>query len=547
MLELLRIENLAIIDSAEIEFGPGLNVLTGETGAGKSIIVGALGLLRGARASPDLIRTSAQEARISAIFRSGEQETIVGRRIATQRSSTTIDGELTSVGSLAQLTSTLLDIYGQHDHQSLLQPAEHLALLDDTLGSEQLLASVQEGYRRVQALQSELEALRRSAAERARELDIIAFQCREIDAVGVRPGEEEELKQERTVLAHAQALAEAARGAVETLYEEEGAAVERLDLARRMLERAGTTDHRLIALAQELAQAQQAVQATAQALQEYAERLEADPHRLEEVEARLASIDRLRLKYGSTCAEILAFRTQREADRKRLEGSGERTEHLEQALARAQAQLQTEALALSQARQTAARELSQRITQELKALGMGDARLVIHVNRQEEGSGPGQGPPRYQCGPKGIDQVQLLFSANPDEPPRPLVKVASGGELSRLMLAIRTVSRPPVDTLVFDEVDVGIGGEAAVQVGERLAQLSRSAQVIVITHLPQVASRAARHFWIAKTVRRGRTLTSVSPLAGQEREEELARMLSGTKSREALAHARELLRRGSQG
>lgn len=544
MLRFLSIARLAIIDSVDLELGPGLTVLTGETGAGKSIIVGAVDLLLGGRASADLIRTGAESAQVQAVVETPDGREIIVRRelTASGRSRAFIDGTLVTTAALRDTMAPLVDLHGQHDHQALLDPASHLDLLDEFAGlgaDRQAVAAAFEAWRQSR---DALASCQMDERERAARLELTAFQLSEIDRVNPRPGEDDDLAETRRVLANADRLHRLCQEAYDELYEGDGAVLERLGRVwKRVAELAALDRHFEGALAARDAVLPQ-LQDLAWQLRDRATHLEASPERLQEVEDRLAALERLKRRYGPTLQDVIARRAHLVAERDTLSMSGDRAAELEAEVARRRVQYLEAAERLSKARQAAAPRLTRHLEAELAELAMGAARCEV---RFEPGGLP---EPRWL--PCGIDALELYLSANPGEDLRPLARIASGGELSRVMLALKTLvsTDAPGKTLVFDEVDAGIGGRAADAVGARLRQLGERFQVLCITHLPQVAAYAHHHYSIAKAVRNGRTVTLVDALSSERRVQEIARMMGGsTASPKVLDGARELLASRAKG
>lgn len=569
MLRELYIENLAIIGRVRLSLDAGLNVLTGETGAGKSIVIDALELVLGGRASPDMVRAGEDRLLVEALFEVDADrfpraaavleemgwsagELVLSREVQRGgRSSCRINGRPATVAMVRALTRHLVELHGQHEHQLLLDRSSHLDFLDAFAGATSLRQEVEQAYRRWKEIRAQLEELRSSARERARRLDLLEFQIREIDAARLREGEEEELLRHRQVLAAAERLAGATRQAYELLYAAaEGSIHDRLALAAALLDEASRVDESLRPLAGQVHELLAAVDEVAREVAAYADRVELDPARLAEVEARLAVIDALKRKYGDTVAAILAFREQAAREREALLHADETALELERELGEVEAGLAALAERLSHLRARAASALAERVNAELEGLAMSSARFVVSVGQREDPSGlPCQGR-RLAIGPQGADQVEFLFTANPGEPPRPLEKVASGGELARVMLALKTVlaDLDGIPTLVFDEVDAGIGGHTAHVLGSKLARVARRRQVVVVTHLAPVAAFARHHLVVRKTLRDGRTDVEVQVLADEElRIQELARMVGGARvTREALDHARRLRQEAAQ-
>lgn len=563
MLREVYIENLAIIGRVRLSLDAGLNVLTGETGAGKSMVIDALELALGGRASPDLIRAGEDRLVVEALFQVDAarypraaavleemgltpEELVVSREVQrTGRSLCRINGRPATVAMARAVSRGLVELHGQHEHQVLLDRSSHLDLLDLFGGLGDLRQRVTEAYRRWQRIRKELEELRSSARERARRLDLLEFQIREIDAARLRAGEDDELRRERQVLAAAEKLAGSARQAYELLYGgAEDSVHDRLARAAALLAEAARVDEGLNGLAAQVADLLAAVDEVARELGAYADGLEADPARLAQVEARLAAIDALKRKYADTVAGILAFREEAARERERLAGSEESGRELERELQEVEVSLAALAHELSTRRLAAASQLAERVTGHLRELAMGSARFLVDVQQEEDEGGLACGGRRLAVASHGVDRVEFVFSANPGEPARALERVASGGELSRVMLALKTVlaDLDGIPTLVFDEVDAGIGGHVAHVLGAKLARVSQHHQVVVVTHLAPVAAFAARHLVVEKSVRGARTDVDVRSLdAEEERLHELARMLGGAEiTREALEHARRL-------
>lgn len=574
MLTHLQIRQFALIDRLDVELGPGLNVLTGETGAGKSIIIDALGLALGGRASREMVREGAETASVQAAFSLNpaspalmeilqelglqdgfdprEEELIIRRDLSLQGPNRCwINGRLVTVAQLQRLAAALVEVHGQLDQQTLLQSREQLRLLDQFGAAEigPALAAYQDAYRRWKEAQQALEAVQMDEGERARRIDLLRYQINEIDGVAPAAGEDKALQEERQVLLHAGKLLEAVEGAYGLLYAGDGrrAAADGVAEAVSLLERAAATDPRLGELLAPLQEALVALQDSAPRLRRYIEGLDVEPQRLEQVESRLAALEGLKRKYGPSLEEVQAFRAQAAAQLEELEGAADRRAALEQALEEAESALFQAASRLSALRQRWARRLEEAVGRELQGLGLGEPRLVVHLTQPVPAAAEGLW--REGTGllpqPFGADRVELLFSGNRGESPKPLAKVASGGELSRIMLAIKTVLAQvdEVPTLIFDEVDAGIGGETAQAVGARLSSLASHRQVLCITHLPQIAARAHRHFVVRKDMSGSRTRVTVERVEGDERVRELARMLGASREASSLQHARNLLAR----
>lgn len=580
MLGEMTIEQFALIDHVRLGFAPGLNVLTGETGAGKSIILDALQAVLGGRAGADMVRTGAERAAVAAVFDlQGQAERIrtlaemgiaigddcllVLRREINRsgRGRYLINGQTVTAAMLKQAGDGLADLHGQHEHQSLLQAEKHLDLLDqyggslltregkvldvlDTYGGGPIMGLRQEVahlYRELQAARVELQALLGDDRDRARREDLLRFQRDELEAARLRDGEEEELEAELRLLANAEKLKRAAAESYAVLYEgapRQQSVTDLLGKAESELRDAGRHDPALLDVLEFLAAAQANVQEASHFLAQYRERVDVNPALMAQVEKRLEVISGLKRKYGDTVAEMLRYQEQVQADLHAFATSEERAAELKAQEAALGARITQAAARLTQARQTAAKELSERVGRELAHLGMARAQFAARVDP------PGQAA-HEAVGPKGWDRVEFLFSPNVGEPPKPLAKVASGGEMSRIMLALKVILArvDNVPTLVFDEVDTGISGRTAQAVAEKLAGIARDRQVLCVTHLPQVAAMADQHFMIAKEVVGERTLTRVEALDEEGRTLELARMIGGTElTKLTLDHAREMVR-----
>ena len=564
MLTTLRISGLAVVDQVEVDLGPGLNVLTGETGAGKSILLQALHLVLGGRMSADALREGAEEAVVEALFElspshpalerlreaglpvpAGGGEVLV-RRVATRsgRGRAFVNGALCTVGMLESALRGLVDLTGQHEHVALLDEATHLSILDASAGVDGeggLLARYRAAHQALAAAERRRAELVAAREERARRADWLAYQLREIDAARPRPGEELDLDRERQVLASAERLRAAAREAEAAVYAEEGSATERVGRAARSLAEAVQLDPRLDAPLTLLRSAAAELDEAGRSLARYAEAAAGDPERLSEVTERLEVLRALARKHGGTLDAALARAEGMRAELAEVENDAGELQRLECIARDAGAEARALAAALSEARRAAADALVRAVRRELAALAMARCRVEVEFFAPEtalEHAGAA-------LGKDGAERARILIAPNPGEPPRPLARVASGGELSRLLLALkRALARTdPVDTYVFDEVDAGIGGAVADAVGRLLAEVSQERQVVCVTHLPQVAAFADRHLRVEKRVQGGRTATGVVSLAtADERRDEVARMVAGaTLTPSALEHARALL------
>jgi DNA repair protein RecN (Recombination protein N) len=541
LLELV-VENYAVVERLRVHFHPGLNLLTGETGSGKSIVVDALGLLLGGRASAEMIRTGEARARVAGIFEVRDQaavrrllepagveveegELLIEREIlASGKSRAFVGSRPVAVALLKDLAPLLGEIHGQHDQQLLFLSEAQREMLDVFAGNRDLLDSLARLYREWRAAATELEELERNEQEKLRLLDLWSFQRKEIESAALTPDEDTQLENERRVLQNVQKLQESATTAYDALYESPDSAVALARIAAKRVEELYRIDATLGGLREHLKSAELSLQEAAYGLRDYLSGLEANPARLEEVETRLEAIARLKRKYGHSIAEILAFLEEVAGQIAGVESAGERMEALRKARKRLAAEFEKLAAALTEARQAAARRLEKRVEAELAQLAM--ERTVFRVVTSQAA-----------WSPAGADRVEFLVSPNVGEEPRPLEKVASGGEISRLALALKTCLAAPrssvVRTLVFDEVDAGVGGSAAEGVGRRLKKLAAANQVLCVTHLPQIASFADHHYRVAV----------VEELDAAARTREVGRMLSGQKlTPEALKNAEQLIK-----
>ncbi len=565
MLANLRIRNYALLDEVDIEFTPGLNVLTGETGSGKSILIGALGLILGGRATSEVIRGGTRAATIEGLFEGAcdgqvqallsetgvdtEEGTLIIRREVSRdgRNRCTINGCLVTVSVLKNLGALLVDLHGQHDHQSLLNPRTHRGFLDGFEDAGAPGQRVAEAYRR---FTERSEALRRLedelAATRERE-DLYRFQLDELDQADLSPGEDEELERERSVLENAEQLIRVASDAFEALAEGEGAAVDGLVRVIRALEEAERIDPALGEALGGVRNARYQLDDCIDFLRRYRDRVEYDPARLEEVLDRLDLVGRLKRKYGDTIADVMAYRDRIAGELDQMDTVDERRDRLGAEVEAARQELTERAKALSDRRKQVARKLESRVVAELAELGMEKTGFKVRIDWQESEEGPLRIDGRtYRVDAYGMDRIEFLISPNAGEALKPLVNIASGGEISRIMLALKVIlaESDRMPTLVFDELDIGIGGRIAESVGHRLKLLSRDHQVLCITHLHQVACWGRTHFTVHKQSTRGRSVTLVDHLDEDGRVQEIARMLAGeTVDAMALSHAREMLRR----
>jgi DNA repair protein RecN (Recombination protein N) len=565
MLAELRIRDLGVIDDAHLEVSAGLNVLTGETGAGKTMVVDALALLLGGRADPGAVRAGRPAALVEGRLQAGDDgevaaalaaagvededgEVLVARQVLVEgRSRAQLQGRMATVAAVADVVRPLVEVHGQHEFQDLLRPGVQRDLLDRFAGEPALAprAAFAAGWRRLRAVTRELDDLATRAREREREIDLLRHQLEEIDAAQVRVGESDELAAEAERLANAEALQQAAALAHQLLEgDEDAGAATALGAAARAVQGPAGHDRALGELAQRAQALAAEVDDLASSLRAYAEAVLVDPARLEEVNARMAQLRDLERKYGDDEAAVLAFAAEAAARLAELEGGTLRSEALEAEAAELRRELAGTGAALTAARREAAARLGEALRVELADLAMPNAEVVVAVEQDPDDNGLEVDGRRLAASEDGLDRVDLRLAAHPGAPLRPLGRAASGGELSRVMLALRVVlagvDRTP--TLVFDEVDAGVGGRTAAAVGRRLAQLARRHQVLVVTHLPQIAAHADRHFTVEKTSAGGATSTDVRLLDDAGRVGELSRMLAGMEgSGLAQAHAEELL------
>jgi len=543
----LSIRNFAIIDELSVSFEPGLTVITGETGAGKSILVNAMNLLLGSRGSADLIRSGSQEATVTGLFLRGEpgEEVLVQRTLSVSgRSRVQVNGELGTVAALSEICRGLVSISGQHEHQLVLDPDVQLRLLDRYGELDEMRGAYGAVFTRVREEAAALERLRRQLRERQEREELHRFQADEIGKAKVEPDEEIRLAREREILRHAERLQQGAAGAYEMLYGESGAVLDRLGECEKLLADLGRLDPTLQTPAGAVGQLRHQLEDVALTLRDYCQRIEADPTRLQWVEERLDLLHRLMRKYGGTTRTVLGQAETLRRELVAVEDGQAEIAAKEGELGRIRRQAMGEAEVLSSRRRQTAERLAQAVKDRLRALDMPHSRFTVRFETEQGPQGEGIRVGDCLLDIHGMDRVTFLFSANPGEEPRPMAKIASGGELSRIMLALKDLQarERAEETLVFDEVDAGIGGRTADMVGQRLQALARSHQVICITHLPQIACYGERHLAVRKGFRQGRTTTSLEELSGEKRLEEIARMLGGQKiSTRTRAHAREML------
>ena len=548
MLNLLHIENIAVIESADISFGTGFNVLTGETGAGKSIVIDAISAILGERAYRDMIRTGEEKASVRAVFsqvapldwfnENGvpyDRETVVQRDIFLDgKNVCRVNGTLVSVTMLRKLGIQLMNIHGQHDSASLFDEENHLIFLDDFSSNQALREAYQEKYQAVAALRREIQRMTMDEGEKLRRMETLQYQIAEIEKAELEPGEDEALEERRKLLQNAERLSKGMDEAVEALYggEESDGAAGLLAQAEHALGRLSRFSDSFTSLHERVTDLMYQVRDAAEEAKDMRDDLSYSADELEQIESRLDVIYRLRKKYGTTCQEILDYLEKARKELADIEFADDRLERLKQKLQKAEQEAWAAAEALRQNRRENAEIMSARILQELKELDMPRVQFSCQFRELE-------------LQPNGADAVAFYLSANAGEALKPLSKVASGGELARIMLSMKNVlaEKDQIATLIFDEVDTGVSGRAAQKVAEKLRKLAQHKQVLCVTHLPQMAALADTHMLISKCERDGRTYTSVTPLDTEGRKRELARIIGGTHITETtLKSAEEMLR-----
>ncbi len=538
MLTDLHIKNFALIDEAHIRFEPGLNIMTGETGAGKTIILEAMNLLLGKRADPVLIGASGDEAAVEALINVNGEETILARSVtAAGKNKCFVNGQLANVGMLAEIADGLVDFHGQHDHQALLKVSTHLDYLDG-FGGEELLAvraEYEAAYGEYTAIEAELNAISSAERDRLSQLDLMRFQVEEIERTDPQAGEDEALEKELLVLRSAETLAKAVSGAIDALRgeDETTGGVDALNAAAKDAQSLAQIDESVKNLADKLQSLAIEADEIARELAGYRAGIQYDAARLNEAEARLDYIRILKKKYGDTIEAVLKYKNKAKAELEKIEDSSARLDELNARRRELEVSLYALTDDMTAKRRLAAGTLEKRVEAELAELNLKGCRFKVGFGET------------LDLTPTGKDRIEFLLSPNVGQGLKPLAKVASGGEVSRIMLALKIsfIQADPVPILIFDEIDSGIGGETAAAVGAKLKQLSTNHQVICITHLPQIAAYGGTHLFVAKSVRDGATHTSVKVLSEEGRVEELARMLTGGEATAAtsIQHARELL------
>ena len=547
MLSLLHIENIAVIECADISFDRGFNVLTGETGAGKSIVIDAISAILGQRAYRDMIRTGTSKASVRAVFTDvpelawfGENgveydsETIIQREIYLDgKNVCRVNGTLVTVSILSKLGNQLINIHGQHDSASLFDEANHLRYLDDFSGNADLRSAYDEQYRAVEKLRREIDRMSMDEGEKLRRMETLKYQIEEIEKADLEAGEDEELEARRKVLQNSEKIADGLNDAVENLYgsDDTDGAASLLSIAERALARIAKYSEDISSLHEKVADMMYQVQDVAEIAREVRDDLAYSADELERIESRLDVIHKLRRKYGTTCADILEYLEKAKKELDEIEFADDHMERLKKKLLQAEKCAWDAALALRKDRKETAEKLSARILTELAQLDMPKVQFVCNFTELDLTAG-------------GADAVAFYMSANVGEALKPMSKVASGGELARIMLAMKNVlaEQDQVNTLIFDEVDTGVSGRAAQKVAEKLKSVARTKQVLCVTHLPQLAAMGDTHLLIAKGERDGRTYTTVTPLDLEGRKRELARIIGGANITEiTLQSAEEML------
>jgi len=552
MLQELSIKNFALIEELHISFDKGLNILTGETGAGKSIIIGAIGLILGGRASSEVVRKGSDLCEVTGLFEikengrlkemltekgllSQEEEFVLKRELSRQgRSRCLLNGQIITLGMLEEVGNYLVDVHGQHEHQALLKPGVATDLLDEFGALMELRKRIEDTYRRFREKARQLEELRASEKQREQQIDLYQFQTKEIDQANLSIEEEEALDKEYVVLSNAEKLNQLSQELYHHIYEGAGSITEKMALVERGLERLVAIDETLKDGLKEMGEVKYRMDEMAVMIRDYARKIEFNPQRLEAILERKELINRLRRKYGNAIKDILNYRKEAQVKLDRLVNSAESMEEITSEVKRLEEQLVQEAGKLSHERKIAGAKLKKETEQELKELGMEKVRFDVEIEQGEIKS-------------TGWDEVQFLVAPNVGEDLKPINRIASGGEISRIMLGLKTIlaRADKIPTLIFDEIDTAIGGRIAQVVGRKMRGLSPAHQVICVTHLPQIAVFASNHYYVGKEISAGRTKTLVDLLDKKGRENEIARMLGGERLTElTLKHAREMIREG---
>jgi len=563
MLKELSIRNFAIIDDLHIDFLDGLTILSGETGAGKSIILNAVNLLLGSRASAELVRTGAESAELEALFQISPTSSVAGimsangydpaeglliRRFISRSDNNRVyvNGRLATLSLLTNITEKLASISGQHAHQGLLKEDQHLRILDQFGGLMKQRRQVHEAYHQILPLIDKLKRLETIRKRQGENRELLEFQRKEITAADLTPGEDEALEQERLRLKNAEALYQTVYSSIEALYGASGSVIERLLEVKKNLTTAGQIDSQLKTTAESLASASYQIEDLTDELRAHLNLIQMDDQRLEAVEERLDTLNKLKRKYGGSLEAVGSQLETIEDELSKVENIGHQIREVEETLVKLHDQLSGRVQHLSQKRAATAKKLALKVVAELGSLNMSQTQFqaLIQPLAADEKTNPYLTAQENMITEAGIDRATFMIAPNPGEELKPLAGIASGGELSRVVLALKAIlaETDAVETIVFDEVDAGIGGGTAEVVGRKLSELARHHQVICITHLPQIAKFGEHHFSISKHVNDGRTLTSIQPLNKEDRFREIARMLAGEEiTQTTLDHARELL------
>jgi DNA repair protein RecN (Recombination protein N) len=563
MLTAMRIKDLAIIEDLEVEFGPNFTILTGETGAGKSILVDALTMTLGARAVSELIRSGAKSAEVEAVFdisknkavseflkssglfencdENAHNDDLIIRRVISQngKNRVWINGKNESVATLFKLGRHLVDIYGQHEYQTLLKPENHISLLDSFGGLKNVLKDYKKVYKTWKDLNNTLNKIDIDETQKAEREDLLRYRINEIASAQIEVGEDDLLEKERDVLRHAEEILEIVGKSVDILYDSDEAVVGVVQNMENELSRAGGHDSGLLNFARQMTQAGAVLEDAAQGLRTYLDSLEADPERLSWIDDRLDELKKLKRKYGDTLEEILENQKRSQDELDDLEKKGQNTEELKAKIKETEKEVVKKGQVLSKERKKKAKELGDLIEKEVAALGMEKTMFEARITKISA----------MKFGSLGEDEVEFYISPNPGEDMKPLIKIASGGELSRIMLALRVVLRESLfgSTLIFDEVDQGVGGAVAEALGLRMKKLAKKQQVLCVTHLPQIAALAENHILVSKIQEKEKTWTETKKLEENERTEEVARMLGGKKLTETTrTHAMEMIAQGKK-
>jgi DNA repair protein RecN (Recombination protein N) len=561
MLVQLTISNFAIISHLEIDFKPGLNILSGETGAGKSIIMNAVNLILGGRATMDLIRSGTKEARVEALFVLPENspltevisemgvpfngELLIRRSISREgRNRIMINGSIGTIQMLSRLGIMMISISGQHEHQLLLKPDNHLFLLDDFGGLTSERITLNESFREYETMLASRRRLENEIREAKEKKELTSFQIREIEAAKIRVGEEDILEEEKKRLRYAEQLKEIIGESYQTLYERDSSVISELSLIAKSMERGREMDKRLEGVRKALLSAEAELEDVGLELRNLQDNIMIDPLRLEEVEERLQILNKLKRKYGSSLEDILQYREKLSGLMDNMDLNEKKLEELNKRLDRKRIEIISKATELSKKRKSAAERFEKSVEDELALLDMGGTRFEVRFHHDGYTVGSDTQEQMEAIKADGFDRIEFMLSPNIGEELKPLSKIASGGELSRIMLALKTIlaRQGSVETVIFDEVDSGIGGATAEVVGEKLWALAQYHQILCITHLPQIASKGEAHFLVEKRIEKNRTNTIISELDPGGRIKEIARLLGGRViSEQAIAHAREML------